>query len=77
MADHSKDIASNRLADTDRAWMYWLKSQPWLPHYTKAGIYVAPGGLERKEGELIALRAVKKPTNLWPRRWQLDQHKSR
>lgn len=77
MPDHSKDIAANRMADTDRAWMYWLKSQPWLPHYTETGVYVSPGGVERKESELIALRAIKKETILWPRRWQTEKVKMR
>jgi len=55
----------------DQAVMYFVKSQPWLPHYTKQGIYVAPGGMERTEEELISMGAYRKVTVLWTRLWQM------
>jgi len=64
------DIASNRRAEGDQAVMYFVKSQPWLPHYTRKGIYVAPGGIERTEEELISMGAYRKVTVLWSRLWQ-------
>ena len=54
----------------DQAVMYFVKSQPWLPHYTKQGIYVAPGGIEKTEEELISMGAYRKVTVLWSRLWQ-------
>lgn len=65
-----KPIAANGLAEIDMAYMYYLRSQPWLPHYTEKNVYVAPGGQERPEKELLALGAVKKEVALWIRHWQ-------
>jgi hypothetical protein len=64
------EIAANRLAEVDHAYMYFVKAMPYLPHYTKKGIFVAPGGLERTEAQILAIGGVKKATTLWPRAWQ-------
>jgi hypothetical protein len=66
-------IANNKKAESDRAFMYWLKTQPWLPHYVKKGWYVAPGGEERQDCELVSMGAIKTDTMLWPRSWQFDK----
>jgi len=63
-------IAANRMAEVDTAPMYYLNSQPWLPHYTKPHIFVAPGGYEKTEHQLISLGARKKIVALWMRSWQ-------
>lgn len=54
----------------DFAVIYWLGTQKWVPHYTKAGVFVAPGGVERTEHELLDLGAFKGTGYLWPRHWQ-------
>ena len=63
-------FAGNKLAESDKCWMYWIKSQPWVPHYLEKCVYVAPGGQERKEHELLAFGAIKREAVLWPRSWQ-------
>ena len=65
-----EQIANNRKHDLDHAEMYWIKSQPWLPHYHLKDVYVAPGGMECDVNQLVALGAVKKQVTLWPRAWQ-------
>lgn len=40
-------IAGNRKHDIDHAYMYYVKDIPWLPHYDKKDVYVAPGGMEK------------------------------
>jgi predicted oxidoreductase len=66
-------IAGNRIIDSDMAWMYWITYQPWVPHWTKEDIYVAPGGIERSKVELESLGAVRAKAILWPRGWQQRQ----
>jgi len=68
-----KGLGSNAVATTDKAYMYYLKSQPWLPHYTEKGVYVAPGGDQKREIELEILGAVRKEVFLWPRYWQNEK----
>lgn len=77
MADTSGVIASNRMAETDYGWMYYIKSQPWIPHYVNEDVYVAPTGIEKTERELLSVGAMKKRTLLWPRKWQQDIIKAR
>jgi hypothetical protein len=60
-------------AHTEKSYMYYLKSQPWLPHYVEKGVFVAPGGAERKEIELEVLGAIKKEVYLWPRHWMNEK----
>jgi hypothetical protein len=62
-------LGPNAAAAVDICYMYYLKSQPWLPHYTEKGVFVAPGGVEKKEIELQVLGAVKREAVLWPRPW--------
>jgi len=62
-------LGSNAVALTDKTYMYYLKSQPWVPHYTEKGVFVAPGGIQKKEIELEVLGAIKKEVFLWPRHW--------
>lgn len=66
-------LGSNAIALTDKTYMYYLKSQPWLPHYTEKGVYVAPGGEQKREIELEILGAVRKEVFLWPRYWQNEK----
>lgn len=61
------------IALVDRSYMYYLKAQPWVPHYTEKGVFVAPGGEQRKEIELEVLGAVKKEAYLWPRFWMNEK----
>lgn len=65
-----KPIAGNQMQGLDKTNMYWIKSQPWVPHYVTKDVYVAPGGFEKTERELLDLKATKTPTMLWPRAWQ-------
>jgi len=58
------------MAVRDYAVVYYLGRQPWLPHYVKAGVFVAPGGYERTEQQLLARNARKATAYLWPRHWQ-------
>ena len=60
-------IAGNRKHDIDHAYMYYVKDIPWLPHYDKKDVYVAPGGMEKTVEELKKLGGVKTQTVLWPR----------
>jgi hypothetical protein len=68
-----KGFGSEAIAQVDKSYMYYLKAQPWLPHYTEKGVFVAPGGEQRKEIELQVLGAVKKETFLWPRYWMNEK----
>jgi len=61
------------VALTDKTYMYYLKAQPWLPHYVKKGFFVAPGGAEKRDSELAVLGAVKKEVFLWPREWMNEK----
>jgi len=61
------------IALVDRSYMYYLKGQPWVPHYTEKGVFVAPGGFEKRESELAVLGAVKKEAYLWPRFWMNEK----
>jgi hypothetical protein len=61
------------IALVDKTYMYYLKEQPWVPHYTEKGIFVAPGGFEKRESELAVLGAVKKEAYLWPRFWMNEK----
>lgn len=61
------------IALVDKTYMYYLKSQPWVPHYSEKGVFVAPGGFEKRESELAVLGAVKKEAYLWPRFWMNEK----
>lgn len=66
-------LGSNATAETDKSYMYYLKGLPWLPHYTAKGVFVAPGGVEKREIELEVLGAIKKEVFLWPRYWMNEK----
>lgn len=68
-----KNYGDNATAITEKSYMYYLKAQPWLPHYLDKGTFVAPGGAEKKEVELEILGAVKKEVFLWPRYWMNEK----
>lgn len=71
--EKNNKLGSNAIALTDKSYMYYLKSQPWLPHYIEKGVYVAPGGEQKREIELEILGAIKKEVFLWPRHWQNEK----
>ena len=54
-----------------REWMrvYDLNQIMIVPHYIKKGIFVAPGGIEFEEQELINAGAIQSTSYLWPRTW--------
>lgn len=58
------------MEQAEAASMYWTGQTPWVPHYSIRDVYVAPGGVERTESQLLKMGAVKAPTFLWPRHWQ-------
>jgi len=58
------------MAVRDYAVVYHLGRQPWLPLYVTPGVFVAPGGYERTEQQLLAAGARKGTAFLWPRYWQ-------
>lgn len=66
-------LGSNAIAIAEKSYMYYLKGMPWLPHYVEKGVFVAPGGIERKEIELEVLGAIKKEVFLWPRHWMNEK----
>lgn len=68
-----KGYGSEAIAQVDKSYMYYLKSQPWVPHYIEKGVFVAPGGEQRKEIELQVLGAIKKEAFLWPRFWMNEK----
>lgn len=68
--NNQPSIASNKMAERDTCYMFYIKSQPWLPHYTQSQVYVAPCGSEKTESELLSMGAVKKFVHIWPRKWQ-------
>lgn len=72
MSLNSNKLGSNAVALTVKSYMYYLKSQPWLPHYLNKGVFVAPGGVEAREIELQVLGAIKKEVFLWPRHWMTE-----
>lgn len=71
--EKNNKLGSNALALTDKTYMYFLKSMPYLPHYVEKGVYVAPGGEQKREIELEILGAIKKEVFLWPRHWQNEK----
>jgi len=75
MTEAKKPIAGNLMAVQDIGWMYFLGNNPYLPHYTKDDVYVAPGGLERKESDLLNSGAKKVSAYIWPRVWQEKEMK--
>lgn len=58
------------MAVRDYAVIYYIGVQPWLPHYVTPGVFVAPGGYEKTERQLLAAGARKATAYLWPRHWQ-------
>lgn len=56
-------------AQRDATPCYWLGKIQYVPHYTKAQVFVAPGGTERTEKDLIDNGAVKATDYLWSRHW--------
>ena len=40
---------------------------PWMPHYTREGSFVAPGGVVLEEATLLKARAIEIPRMLWTR----------
>lgn len=65
----TKQIADNARALTDPMTVYWYRGVPWVPHYTKANTYVAPGSIEMSADELHKKQAGRKTWHLWPRFW--------
>jgi hypothetical protein len=61
------------VAATDKSYMYYIKSQPWLPHYVTKGVFVAPGGVEKKEIEVQIMGGIKQEVYLWPRYWMTEK----
>lgn len=68
-----KPLALNAIAAVDKAYMYELRGMPFLPHYVVKGVFVAPGGVEKKEIELQILGGVKREVMLWPRYWMNEK----
>jgi len=61
-----------RVRDTDPAPREWVQvlmlgNLMLVPHYTKRGIYVLPGGKEAEPSQL--LNAKPSTSYLWPRSW--------
>jgi len=48
---------------------YLLNAIPYIPHYIKPKVYVAPGGATMTQKKLIVLNATPTTMMLWPRRW--------
>jgi hypothetical protein len=51
------------------AMVYMHKGLPCVPHYTKKGIYVMPGGKEISGMKLENMGAPFVLKELWPREW--------
>ena len=49
--------------------VYYVNEIMIVPHYIKKGIFVAPGGIEFEEQELINAGAIQSTSYLWPRTW--------
>lgn len=49
--------------------MFRLYGMPFVPHYIKPNVYVAPGGLEATADTLNKLGAVQHGHPLWRRYW--------
>jgi len=47
-----KPIAGNQMQGLDKTNMYWIKSQPWVPHYVTKDVYVAPGGFREDRARI-------------------------
>lgn len=58
------------MAARDYAVVYYIGRQPWLPHYVTKNVFVAPGGYEKTEQQLLAAGARKSSAYIWPRAWQ-------
>lgn len=61
------------LAIADKSYMYYWRGIPYVPHYSKKGVFVAPGNVEKYEIELEVLGAKKKEAFLWPRYWMTEK----
>jgi hypothetical protein len=53
--------------------MYWLEGVPYLPHYTKEGYWVSPGGITRTTTWLKERNAKQNMQPLWLRSWVLER----
>ena len=51
----------------ERTTCYLLGRLPYVPHYSRFGIYVAPGGGQMTSAELLEAGAVPYKEFLWPR----------
>lgn len=68
-------MATEKMAERDDAEMFFVGKVPFLPHYDKPDVYVAPGGSEWSLAELENLKAMIAPVFLWPRHWQQKRRK--
>ena len=48
---------------------YYIDQIMIVPHYTKQGVFVLPGGKEVSEQVLIDAGGVRTAAYLWPRTW--------
>jgi hypothetical protein len=58
-------------------WMpvWYIDSMMFVPHYTKKGVWVLPGGGERTARELTRAGCKESTTYLWPRSWCNEKDK--
>lgn len=49
--------------------IYKMGDIMFVPHHTKKGVFVAPGGVEHTQQELRRLRARPIRKHLWARAW--------
>ena len=56
-------------APTYQCTAYAMRGIMLVPHYTKRGVFVGPGGAEYRKEELRWMRAKNVRTHLWPREW--------
>lgn len=59
----------DQIHERDLQYTYEFRGIPYVPHYNQQGVFVAPGGIEKKEHELAAMGAFKKRMYLWVRHY--------
>lgn len=52
-----------------RQTVYVCFGLPWVPHYTREGSFVAPGGVVMEESSLRKAGAIDVPRMLWTREY--------
>ena len=62
-------IALKDTAPTYQCTAYKINKIILVPHYTKRGVFVGPGGAEYRKEELRWMRAKNVRTHLWSREW--------